>query len=64
VGVGVGLEQAAVVRGIRQSGVPFAEATKNIQPMKAEDHDDGDHDHDHGEGHSCHHEDCDSHRHE
>ena len=30
---GLGFEQAAVMRGIRQSGVPFAEATKNIQPM-------------------------------
>ena len=48
---GLGFEQAAVMRGIRQSGVPFAEATKNIQPMKAEDHDDDDHDHDHDHGH-------------
>ncbi len=50
---GLGFEQAAVMRGIRQSGVPFAEATKNIQPMQAEDHDD-DHDH-HGHGHEHHH---------
>ena len=48
---GLGFEQAAVMRGIRQSGVPFAEATKNIQPMKAEDHDDDDHDHDHDHDH-------------
>lgn len=51
---GLGFEQAAVMRGIRQSGVPFAEATKNIQPMQAEDHDDDDHDH-HGHGHEHHH---------
>lgn len=51
---GLGFEQAAVMRGIRQSGVPFAEATKNIQPMKAEDHDDDDHDHDHDHGHDHH----------
>ena len=48
---GLGFEQAAVMRGIRQSGVPFAEATQGIQPIKAEAHDhDHDHDHhDHGE---------------
>ncbi|WP_179945888.1 MULTISPECIES: metal ABC transporter solute-binding protein, Zn/Mn family [Eikenella] len=51
---GLGFEQAAVMRGIRQSGTPFAEATKNIRPMKAEEHDDHDHDHGH-HGHDHHH---------
>lgn len=55
---GLGFEQAAVMRGIRQSGVPFAEAAKNIQPLKSEDHDDGHdhhhHDHEHAHGHHHH----------
>lgn len=50
---GLGFEQAAMMRGIRQSGVPFVEATQGITPIKAEEHDHshdhGHHDHDHGE---------------
>lgn len=51
---GLGFEQAAVMRGIRQSGVPFAEATQGIRPLKAEEHDHHDHDHNHGHGHDHH----------
>lgn len=52
---GLGFEQAAVMRGIRQSGVPFAEATQGIRPLKAEAH--GHHHHDHDHGHDHHHHD-------
>lgn len=54
---GLGFEQAAVMRGIRQSGVPFAEATQGIRPLKAEAHDHHHHDHDHDHGHDHHHHD-------
>lgn len=48
---GLGLENGDLVRAIKQSKVPYAEATAGISPIKAEDdhhHHDG-HDHDHGE---------------
>ena len=52
---GLGLEAADVQRAVKQSKVPFAEATKGIQALKAEegghhhDHDHEGHHHDHGE---------------
>ena len=50
---GLGLEAADVQRAVKQSKVPFAEATKGIQALKAEEgghhHD---HDHEHGHDHS------------
>ena len=49
---GLGLEAADVQRAVKQSKVPFAEATKGIQALKAEE---GDHHHDHG--HEDHHHD-------
>ena len=41
---GLGLEAADVQRAVKQSKVPFAEATKGIQALKAEE---GGHHHDH-----------------
>lgn len=50
---GLGLEAADVQRAVKQSKVSYAEATKGIQPLKAEEEEEGghhhDHDHDHGE---------------
>ena len=50
---GLGLEAADVQRAVKQSKVPFAEATKGIQALKAEEgehhHDHEGHHHDHGE---------------
>lgn len=51
---GLGLEGADVRRAVQQSKVPFAEAAKGIQPLKAPEgghhHGEGDgHHHDHGE---------------
>ena len=52
---GLGLEAADVQRAVKQSKVPFAEAAKGIQALKAEegehhhDHDHEGHHHDHGE---------------
>ena len=57
---GLGLESGEVLRAVKQSRVPYAEATQGITPLKAEeehghhhDHDDhdhaGHHHHDHGE---------------
>ncbi|RPD83997.1 metal ABC transporter substrate-binding protein [Neisseria weixii] len=52
---GLGLEGADVHRAVQQSKVPFAEAAKGIQPLKAQEgghhhHGEGDgHHHDHGE---------------
>ena len=50
---GLGLEAADVQRAVKQSKVPFAEATKGIQALKAEE---GDHHH-HDHGHEGHHHD-------
>lgn len=63
---GLGLEAADVQRAVKQSKVSYAEATKGIQPLKAEEesghhHDhDYDHDHDH-EGHHHDHGEYDPH---
>ena len=50
---GLGLEAADVQRAVKQSKVPFAEAAKGIQALKAEEgehhHDHEGHHHDHGE---------------
>lgn len=52
---GLGLEAADVQRAVKRSKVPFAEVTKGIQALKAEegghhhDHDHEGHHHDHGE---------------
>lgn len=51
---GLGLESAELQRAVKQSKVPFAEATAGIKPLPALEeghyHDDGhDHGHDHGE---------------
>ncbi len=52
---GLGLEQGDVVRAVKQSKVPYIEATQGIAPLKNEDgahhhhHDEAGHDHDHGE---------------
>ena len=50
---GLGLEAADVQRAVKQSKVPFAEAAKSIQALKAEEgehhHDHEGHHHDHGE---------------
>lgn len=48
---GLGFEQAAVMRGIRQSDTPYAEAARGIEPLKNEEHH-----HEHGHGHDHHHE--------
>lgn len=45
---GLGLEQADVLRAVRQSRVPYAEATAGITPLKNEEG--GHHHHHHGEG--------------
>ena len=50
---GLGVEAADVQRAVKQSKVPFAEATKGIQALKAEE---GDHHH-HDHGHEGHHHD-------
>ena len=56
---GLGLEAADVQRAVKQSKVPFAEATKGIQALKAEE---GGHHHDHGhEGHHHDHGEFDPH---
>lgn len=52
---GLGLEGADVRRAVQQSKVPFAEATKGIQPLKAPEG--GHHHHHHGEGEGHHHHD-------
>ena len=61
---GLGLEAADVQRAVKQSKVPFAEATKGIQALKAEE---GGHHHDH-EGHhhdhEGHHHDHEGHHHD
>ncbi|ENX7096640.1 metal ABC transporter substrate-binding protein [Neisseria gonorrhoeae] len=44
---GLGLEAADIQRAVKQSKVSYAEATKGIQPLKAEE--EGGHHHDHGE---------------
>lgn len=54
---GLGLEGADVVRAVRQSKVPYAEATKGISALKAPE-DGGHHDHD---GHDHHHGEFDPH---
>ncbi|ULJ69181.1 zinc ABC transporter substrate-binding protein [Wielerella bovis] len=53
---GLGLEQADVLRAVRQSRVPYAEATAGITPLKNEEgghhhhhHGEDGHHHDHGE---------------
>lgn len=51
---GLGLEQGDVVRAVKQSKVPYAEATQGITPLKNEEgahhhHGEAGHDHDHGE---------------
>ena len=54
---GLGLEAADVQRAVKQSKVPFAEATKGIQALKAEEgghHHDHDHEHHHHHSHSHH----------
>ncbi|MCF7529397.1 metal ABC transporter solute-binding protein, Zn/Mn family [Neisseria lisongii] len=65
---GLGLEGADVQRAVKQSKVPFAEATKNITALKAEEgghhhhhHHDGDHDHDHDHHHHHDHGEFDPH---
>ena len=51
---GLGLESGDVLRAVKQSKVPYAEATQGISPIKAEEehhhhHDHAGHSHDHGE---------------
>ena len=51
---GLGLESGDVLRAVKQSRVPYAEATQGISPIKAEEehhhhHDHAGHSHDHGE---------------
>ncbi|WP_430472235.1 metal ABC transporter solute-binding protein, Zn/Mn family [Wielerella bovis] len=59
---GLGLEQADVLRAVRQSRVPYAEATAGITPLKNEEG--GHHHHHHGEdGHHHHHHGEDGHHH-
>ncbi|MCI4000361.1 zinc ABC transporter substrate-binding protein, partial [Klebsiella pneumoniae] len=52
---GLGLEAADVQRAVKQSKVSYAEATKGIQPLKAEE--EGGHHHDHDHDHEGHHHD-------
>ena len=47
---GLGLEKADIVRAVKQSKVPYAEAASGISPIKAAEHaHHHGHDHDHGE---------------
>ncbi len=52
---GLGLEAADIQRAVKQSKVSYAEATKGIQPLKAEE--EGGHHHDHDHDHEGHHHD-------
>ncbi|WP_325197456.1 metal ABC transporter solute-binding protein, Zn/Mn family [Kingella oralis] len=54
---GLGLESGEVLRAVKQSRVPYAEATQGITPLKAEEeHEHHHHDHDHDEhDHTGHH---------
>ena len=55
---GLGLEKADVVRAVKQSKVPYAEAAAGITPLKTEEgHGRHDHDHDHDHGEAGHHHD-------
>ncbi|WP_416192125.1 metal ABC transporter solute-binding protein, Zn/Mn family [Neisseria sp. CCUG12390] len=56
---GLGLEGADVRRAVQQSKVPFAEAAKGIQALKAPEG--GHHHHDHGDGHAHDHGEFDPH---
>lgn len=47
---GLGLEAADIQRAVKQSKVSYAEATKGIQPLKAEEEGGHHHDHDHDHG--------------
>ncbi|SUA24648.1 ABC transporter substrate-binding protein [Neisseria gonorrhoeae] len=51
----MGLEAADIQRAVKQSKVSYAEATKGIQPLKAEE--EGGHHHDHDHDHEGHHHD-------
>lgn len=51
---GLGLEAGDVQRAVKQSKVPFAEAAKGIQALKAPEGGHHHHGHDHGHGHDHH----------
>ena len=63
---GLGLEKSEVLRAVKQSNVPYIEASTGITPLKSEDdehehhHDEHEHEHD-GHEHHHHHGDFDPH---